>query len=89
MILSPPQPTVVTAAPFKILEAVSIPHRQSIKGSEVDPAVVGGDTELSDVPSQVSPLPPLLDQVLSIQGMNSGQKQVDINPVPRGQGLIN
>ena len=39
---------------------------------EVHPPVVEADTELPDVPSQVSPLPPLQDQVLSIQGMNSG-----------------
>ena len=56
----------------------------------VDSADVEADTELPDVPSQVSPLPPLLDQVLSIQGMNSGQKQLDINTGPiRYQGLIN
>ena len=35
MILSPPQPTVVTAAPFTILEPVSIPHRQSKKRSNI------------------------------------------------------
>ena len=49
MILSPPKPTVGTETPFTILEAVSIPHRQSIKGLEVDPAVVEAETELPAV----------------------------------------
>ena len=31
-------------------------------------------TELSGVSSQVFPLPPLENQVLSIQGMNSGKR---------------